>query len=204
MPRISLKCYIRGRYLIHNEKQLPKAALGFTLIELLVSISILAILSVAGYSTYTQSQIIARDTRRKQDLRSLATALELYYQANKTYPLSNISPCNTSTSFCSSTNTVSTWIPGLDTQFLNSLPIDQKDNSGTPWVNNNYGYAYWSGTASGCPAAGQWYVLVTQLENKNDPERFGVTSNKGCNGLTLPNSISPSNSWSNYNYIITP
>lgn len=68
---------------------------GFTLIELLVVISIIAILSVIAIVVYQETQKSARDAKRKQDLRAIATALEIYYQKNSSvYPLDpgNLSP----------------------------------------------------------------------------------------------------------------
>ncbi len=60
---------------------------GFTLIELLVVVSIIAILSIIAIVVYLEMGKGARDARRKQDLRSLAAALEIYYQKNNSvYP----------------------------------------------------------------------------------------------------------------------
>lgn len=53
---------------------------GFTLVELLVVTSIIAVLSTIGITTYQEIQSKARDSVRKQDLNTLAIALELYYQ----------------------------------------------------------------------------------------------------------------------------
>lgn len=55
---------------------------GFTLIELLVTISIITVLSTIGLSTFSGIQSKARDSIRKNDLRTLATALEIYSQNN--------------------------------------------------------------------------------------------------------------------------
>lgn len=60
---------------------------GFTLIELLVVISIIAILSAVGLVVFTGVQKSGRIAKRIQDLKAIQTALELYYSANKTYPV---------------------------------------------------------------------------------------------------------------------
>lgn len=58
---------------------------GFTLVELLVAISIIAILSTIGLITFSGIQSKARDSARKNNLRTLATALEIYFQKNSHY-----------------------------------------------------------------------------------------------------------------------
>lgn len=55
---------------------------AFTLIELLIAISIITVLSTIGLMTYQGIQGRTRDSIRKSDLRTLATALEVYYQTN--------------------------------------------------------------------------------------------------------------------------
>lgn len=67
---------------LSNVKSQMSNTKGFTLIELLVVISIIAILSVIGITAFQGTQAKARDSIRKNDLRTLATALEIYYQTN--------------------------------------------------------------------------------------------------------------------------
>ncbi|GIK84515.1 MAG: hypothetical protein BroJett025_11370 [Patescibacteria group bacterium] len=62
---------------------------GFTMIELLVVIVILGILSVIGLGSFSSSQMKARDSRRKTDLRAISDALEVYYNDFGSYPLSD-------------------------------------------------------------------------------------------------------------------
>ena len=49
---------------------------GFTLIELLVVMSIIAILSVIGFTMFTSAQANARDARRKIDIDAIQNAIE--------------------------------------------------------------------------------------------------------------------------------
>lgn len=62
---------------------------GFTLIELLVAVTIIAILATIGLVLFSGVQKQARIGKRVQDLHAIQAALELYYQANQSYPLSN-------------------------------------------------------------------------------------------------------------------
>ena len=71
--------------MIKNKYQINKK--GFTLIELMVAISIVAILAVIGYTLLTTAQANARDTKRKQDIDAISSALEIKFNGNAgTYP----------------------------------------------------------------------------------------------------------------------
>ncbi len=63
-----------------------KTTKGFTIIELIIVISIIALLSVIGISTYGAVQVDARNTKRKSDLKEIRAALELYRTEVGTYP----------------------------------------------------------------------------------------------------------------------
>jgi len=62
---------------------------GFTLIELMIVIVIIGILTTIGIFAFQSSQLKARDSRRKSDLEQVTRALEMYYNDNGAYPLSN-------------------------------------------------------------------------------------------------------------------
>lgn len=125
---------------------------GFTLIELMIAITIVAIVSSIGFVTYSTAQRNARDTRRKQDLRQIATALELYYQKN-----SNQFPAGSSMK-----DDQAAWSNLLSSQYINRMPKDPKGGG-------NYVYLYHSSDTSS-------YFLCALLENTSDPEITPVAS----------------------------
>lgn len=59
---------------------------GFSLVELLVVITIIAILSVVAYTAVGGQTIKARDSKRKQDLNTIQSALEIYFVEYGRYP----------------------------------------------------------------------------------------------------------------------
>jgi prepilin-type N-terminal cleavage/methylation domain-containing protein len=176
--------------------------LGFTLIELLIAITIVGIISSIGLVSYSQTQKLARDTRRKQDLRSIAAALELFYQKNKRYP------CTTGWQF-SHPNSVTDWLSDkvvagqspcrssgtdlyLTPNFIDFLPKDPINNAVNPWAaTENYSYAYYSGPQYGTCVYGKGYWLITRLENESDPDRYGSKPVNACNQAYPIAGISP-------------
>lgn len=59
---------------------------GFTLIELLIVIAIIGILSAIGLISFNGARERSRDTKRKADLSSVRTALNLYYDSFNAFP----------------------------------------------------------------------------------------------------------------------
>src|SRR3989344_5499738 len=73
---------------------LPKTKLnprGFTLVELLVVIVILAILGIVGITIFTGTQSKARDSKRKEDIGAMASAMEANYIVGTGYSVT-VSP----------------------------------------------------------------------------------------------------------------
>ncbi len=62
---------------------------GFTLIELLVVIAIIGLLSSIVLASLNTARTKAQDAARMSDVKSLETAMEMYYQDNGGYPTSN-------------------------------------------------------------------------------------------------------------------
>lgn len=73
--------------------KLPKKnrSFGFTLIELLVVVALIGVLTTLVMANLTAGRERSRDAQRKSDLRSLSTALRLYYNDKGFYPSSNSS-----------------------------------------------------------------------------------------------------------------
>ncbi len=65
-------------------KNLP--AQGFTLIELLVVIAIIGVLSSVVFASLNSARTRGNDAARISNVKSLETAMELYYDTNNTYP----------------------------------------------------------------------------------------------------------------------
>lgn len=61
---------------------------GFTLIELLIVVAIIAILAAIAVPNFLEAQVRSKVSRAKNDIRSVATALEAYYVDNNSYPSS--------------------------------------------------------------------------------------------------------------------
>lgn len=92
---------------------------GFTLIELLVVVAIIGIISSITMTSLSAAKAKARDARRLADLRTLATAIQLFYTDNGTYPINN------------STKWYGDWTNGFKAQlapYLPDPPIDPLEN----------------------------------------------------------------------------
>ena len=112
---------------------------GFTLIEMLIVVAIIAILAsvfLVGLTGYRSS---AYDSRRLSDLQQVQSYLELYYNANRSYPLN-----------------ITTW-SDLQKALINgkigvtTIPSDPAGGSGT----SNYQY-------DSC-SSGQGYILSAPI-----------------------------------------
>ncbi len=150
---------------------------GFTLVELLVVISIIGFLATFAVYALNIARIKARDTKRVYNAKQIQKALQLYYDENNAYPLSN--NCNSTipnTGWCNSTESMLNghWIRQGSTinlgEFLTTDPIDPKPSAPNFITVGNY-YYY---------SNGQWYMLVFKLEQGGHPleDEDGVTD---CN-----------------------
>ncbi len=85
---------------------------GFSLVELLVVITIIAILSVVAYSAIGGQTIKAKDAKRKQDLGTMQSALELYFIEYSKYPAAPL------------TNGLDTAAGQVPKKILSEIPVD--------------------------------------------------------------------------------
>jgi len=166
---------------------------GFTLIELMVAISIIAIISAVGITTFSQSQKLARDAKRKQDLRSIGIALELYYQRYGHYPCSggayghwqfanfvsnNLWIVNRSDAVADTScgGPAANQQP-FDSSFISYMPNDPSRNTSSFGTG---GYQYTS--SYNCAPVGKFFYLFTPLENDQDPDTNIKKVYKRCDG----------------------
>jgi type II secretion system protein G len=135
---------------------------GFTLIELLVVIAIIGLLSSVVLASLNSARIKARDARRLSDLKSIETALELYYGDNNAYP-STASGGTTVTSALTS---------AIAPTYMSSVPKDpsRADTSTT-------GYLY-------CSTDAQSYAVLAWLEKNSTYCVMASGSSGNCSWAT--------------------
>lgn len=114
---------------------------GFTLIELLVAVSIISVLATIGFTSFQGVAGKSRDTKRKQDIKQLSTALEIYFQKNGKY----IDGTPGVDGDCASADTTTFYDQnsGIAPFMANStVPTDPKLNENYCYISVNNGQAY--------------------------------------------------------------
>ncbi len=125
---------------------------GFTLIELLVVISIIGVLSSVVLASLNTARAKARDAKRKMDMKTISTALQLYYDKFGVMPV-NQTPC------CGYPDTSPNFLQELVTAgFLSTVPKSSNSN------NLYYYYDYGRNSSAGA-------IVVTRLES--EPANIG-------------------------------
>ncbi|MCX6806526.1 MAG: prepilin-type N-terminal cleavage/methylation domain-containing protein [Candidatus Berkelbacteria bacterium] len=169
-----------------------KKSKSFTLIELLTVIFIIVILTTLIVANMSSSRRRARDAKRKADLKSLQTAIEMFYYKTGSYPKTPSGGAGVAGCWHKTCN----WIPNNSTNdgsgapcggalyqtlgyewagsYLASEPHDPVDKCYWPFGNETNdvpgsagSYQYWSD--------GKNYLLAARLENVNDPARNEIT-----------------------------
>jgi type II secretion system protein G len=135
---------------------------GFTLIELLVVIAIIGLLSSVVLASLNNARIKARDARRLSDLKSIETALELYYGDNNAYP----------TTASGGTTVTSALASVLKPTYMSDVPKDpsRADTSST-------GYLY-------CSTDAQSYAVLAWLEKNSTYCVVASGSSGNCSWAT--------------------
>ncbi len=165
--------------------------LGFTYTELLVSFAIIAILVSTSLTFLGPTKNQSYDARRVQDIGQLQAALQLYYNRNGRFPIStgcNGAPdprpdanwCNTQQTLSAAGHWIEDSTDGDDvlSSYISNDPVDPIARapldstelwSDVPVVHPAPGTYYYISHGAG---AGQWYAIVTTLENaENHPLR---------------------------------
>ncbi len=158
MPRLK-------KSIVDSRSTIVKKA--FTLIELIVVISIIGILATIGTATYSTAQQKARDTQRKQNLKSIRDSLILYLRDESHYPpitvLDSKFPSNSDA-----------WIPNLVPDYQPKLPTDPTQSPGILACDvpgNYYCYEVRNNNLE--------FTLWAKLENTKDPE-LNTNLNAAC------------------------
>lgn len=156
-----------------------RKAKGFTLIELLIAITIIAILIGLGTYTWINAQEKGRDGKRKNEIKEVQKALELYANLTGRYPPDD---GNGNIMCQSSTN------PNPDPNIYNATiilwgdPFECTTNSPTPTTDAfmqklprdpnsaNPQYFY----ENGLPGDSRTYKISIFLENANDQDRLNL------------------------------
>ena len=115
---------------------------GFTLIELLVVIAIIGILSAVVLASLNTARSKGNDAARISDVKSLETAMELYYNDNNAYPQGGCGPdCGVNISGLSS-SLVPKDIPVIPSNLI-------ADGDQYAWSSSGYGYGLYIYTQAG-------------------------------------------------------
>lgn len=109
-------------YKINSKKK------GFTLIELLVVVAIISLLSSVVMASLNSARAAARDVHRRTSLKQVATALELYYNTNNSYPITTtwFGPLSMHNKIYVQPSGPLGWIPDLAPTYIAQLPTELK------------------------------------------------------------------------------
>lgn len=128
-----------GMYKMNKKIKMP----GFTLVEMVIVIGLLAMISAAVVSVIGSGpKKYARDSRKKADLESIRSALEMYRNDRGYYP---------STASCAGGSC-------LATTYIQTVPTPP---GGGSYVYNGIGV---------CSAGACSYTLSATIEKLNDPD----------------------------------
>jgi len=134
---------------------------GFTLLELLVVVSLIGLLASFVMVSLGGVRAKARDTKRIDDLNSIANALEHFAIDNGRYPLpSEIDIDSYNFDYSNDNNFLDILVP----DYFTLIPRDPLNNGWTPWEAGQSLYAY------GASSSGRYYMLIAQLETPDNSQ----------------------------------
>jgi prepilin-type N-terminal cleavage/methylation domain-containing protein len=150
---------------------------GFTLVELMVVISIIGLMSSIVLVSFNRSRMKARDARRLEDMHTIQTALEMYYDKYGYYPDNTdlLEAGCESWDVGATALTGDTFIEPLKTgSIMTNVPIDP---TGVAPCGGYAYFRYYLGSGAwtyperfGCNANSDFYVLgVKDMEMSNGP-----------------------------------
>lgn len=159
----------------HQLSKLSKTfSQGFTILELMVVMAIIGILAALSIVSFQSSQIKARDSERKSNLKQIGLALETYYNDKGQYPTNSV---DYKMNACVSEATCDwgdQWVDENGTVYMVEIPADRT---------GGLTYFYESD--------GRSYQLYARLENdldnevptsSGDPANYGIScGDYNCN-----------------------
>jgi prepilin-type N-terminal cleavage/methylation domain-containing protein len=116
---------------------------GFTLIELLVVIAIIGILASIILASLSAARVKGMDAARIADIKSLESAMELYYDSNGHYPQSCAGVADSGLTMVA----LATCLVPTDIGSMPAILISDGDQY--VWSNGIYGYGLYVYTSSG-------------------------------------------------------
>lgn len=156
---------------------------GFTIVELLVVIVVIGILAGLVLNSFSGAQGRARDAKRKTDIRTLTTALEIYYAENGQYPSGPLGSTAIDGSWATTLD--ASWQPLMNTLKSSgaSEQITDPKPDGKAAISGGFSYDYYGFRNNlYCGVGpGQGYILVYRLETEKPADTLIGDCSTGTN-----------------------